>query len=160
MKKQASKVAHNRPRPSYFTVPPRSTAHSQELIFHIMKSREETSVLLSVTRMFLVTVYQISNQTQTRFCTFDIDLDGLNCRSWFWIFQFEFAASIRQELWLFFSIFCILLIEDQSNFITELKKQRFNRNMKRITSGPWTIVSILRRSWVRPTVANLCNIRI
>ena len=42
MKKGASKVAHNRRRPFYFT------AHSPELIFHIVKSREQTSVLLSV----------------------------------------------------------------------------------------------------------------
>ena len=48
VKKRASKVAHNRPRPFYFTVQPRQTAHSPELIFHIMKSRDQTSVLLSV----------------------------------------------------------------------------------------------------------------
>jgi hypothetical protein len=48
VKKQASKVAHNRPRPSFFTVQPRPTAHSPELIFHIMKSQDKTSVLLSV----------------------------------------------------------------------------------------------------------------
>ena len=48
MKKQASKVAHNQPRPSYFTVQPRPTAHSPELIFHIMKCWDQTSVLLSV----------------------------------------------------------------------------------------------------------------
>ena len=48
VKKWASKVAHNRPRPFYFTVQPRPTAHSPELIFHIMKSRDQTSVLLSV----------------------------------------------------------------------------------------------------------------
>ena len=48
VKKRASKVAHNRPRPFYFTVQPRPTAHSPELIFHIMKSRDQTSVLLSV----------------------------------------------------------------------------------------------------------------
>ena len=48
MKKRASKVAHNRPRPFYFTVQPRPMAHSPELIFHIMKSRDQTSVLLSV----------------------------------------------------------------------------------------------------------------
>ena len=48
MKKRASKVAHNRPRPFYFTVQPRPTAHSPELIFHIMKSWDQTSVLLSV----------------------------------------------------------------------------------------------------------------
>ena len=47
VEKRASKVAHNRPRPSYFTVQPRPTAHSPELIFHIEKSRDQTSVLLS-----------------------------------------------------------------------------------------------------------------
>jgi hypothetical protein len=46
VKKLASKVAHNRPRPFYSTV--QTTAHSPELIFHIMKSRDQTSVLLSV----------------------------------------------------------------------------------------------------------------
>ena len=39
VKKLASKVAHNRPRP---------TAHGPELIFHIMKTRDQRSVLLSV----------------------------------------------------------------------------------------------------------------
>jgi hypothetical protein len=48
VKKRASKVAHNRPRSFYFTVQPRPTAHSPELIFHIMKFRDQTSVLLSV----------------------------------------------------------------------------------------------------------------
>ena len=48
VKKQASKVAHNRPRPLYFTVQPRPTANSPELILHIKKSRDQTSVLLSV----------------------------------------------------------------------------------------------------------------
>ena len=48
MKKLAKKVAHNRPKPFYFTVQPRPTAHSPELILHIMKSRDQTSVLLSV----------------------------------------------------------------------------------------------------------------
>ena len=48
VKKRASKVAHNRPRPLYFTVQPRPTANSQELILHIKKSRDQTSVLLSV----------------------------------------------------------------------------------------------------------------
>ena len=48
--KRASKVAHNWPRPLYFTVQPRpqNTAQRPELIFHITKSRDETSVLLSV----------------------------------------------------------------------------------------------------------------
>ena len=48
VKKRASKVAHNRPRPSYFTVQPRPTAHSPELIFHIGNCWDQTSVLLSV----------------------------------------------------------------------------------------------------------------
>ena len=48
VKKRAKKVAHNRPRPFYFTVQPRPMAHSPELIFHIIKSRDQTSVLLSV----------------------------------------------------------------------------------------------------------------
>ena len=43
VKKKASKVSHNN-----FTVQPRPTAHSPELIFHIMISRDHTSVLLSV----------------------------------------------------------------------------------------------------------------
>ena len=47
VKKRASKVAHNRPRPLYFTVQPRPTANSPELILHIKKSRDQTSVLLS-----------------------------------------------------------------------------------------------------------------
>ena len=46
--KRASKVAHNQPRPFYFTVQPRPTAHSPELVSHIMKSRDQRSVLLSV----------------------------------------------------------------------------------------------------------------
>ena len=48
VKKRASKVAHNRPKPFYFTVQPRPTAHSPELIFHITKSRDQTSIFLSV----------------------------------------------------------------------------------------------------------------
>ena len=40
----------NRPRPLYFTVQPRPTANSPELILHIKKSRDQTSVLLSVTK--------------------------------------------------------------------------------------------------------------
>ena len=54
MKKQPSKVAHNRPKLYYFTVQPRPqpTAHSRELIFHIMKSWDQTSVLLSVIAIF------------------------------------------------------------------------------------------------------------
>ena len=54
MKNWASKLAHNWPRPFYFTVQPRptahTTAHSPESIFHIMKSRDQISVLLSVLR--------------------------------------------------------------------------------------------------------------
>ena len=53
-KKRASKVAHNRPRPFYFTVQPRPTAHSPELIFHIMKSWDQTSVLLSVNCLIVI----------------------------------------------------------------------------------------------------------
>ena len=45
MKKRALKVAHNRPRPFYFTVQPRPRAHSPELIFHTMKSRDQTSLI-------------------------------------------------------------------------------------------------------------------
>ena len=52
VKKRASKVAHNRPDPFFFTVQPRP--HSPELIFHIMKSWDLTSVLLSV---FISTYY-------------------------------------------------------------------------------------------------------
>ena len=48
VKKRASKVVHNRPRPFYFTVQPRPTAHSPELIFHFVKTWDQTSVLLSV----------------------------------------------------------------------------------------------------------------
>ena len=48
VKKQASKVAHNRPRPLYFTVQPRPMVNSPELILHIEKSRDQRSVLLSV----------------------------------------------------------------------------------------------------------------
>ena len=44
LKKQASKVAHT----LLFHSPAQITAHSPELIFHIMKSRDQTSVLLSV----------------------------------------------------------------------------------------------------------------
>ena len=66
VKKRASKVAHNRPRPFYFTVQPRPTAHSPELIFHIVKSWDQTSVLLSVVQTYkyisLRIVYKFSNQ--------------------------------------------------------------------------------------------------
>ena len=48
LKKTLNKVAHNRPKPFYYTVQPRPTAHSPNLIFHIMKSRDQRSVLLSV----------------------------------------------------------------------------------------------------------------
>ena len=51
VKKRASKVAHNRPRPFHFTVQPRLTANSPELIRHIMKSRDQRSVLLSVMQL-------------------------------------------------------------------------------------------------------------
>ena len=47
-KKQASKVAHNQPNPFFYHSSAQTTAHSPELIFHIMKSRDQTFVLLSV----------------------------------------------------------------------------------------------------------------
>ena len=50
--KPPSKVAHTRPRPFYFTVQS-SPDHSTELIFHTMKSWDQTSVLLSVTTYFV-----------------------------------------------------------------------------------------------------------
>jgi hypothetical protein len=56
VKKLASKNAHNRPRPFNFTVQPRPTAHSPELIFHIVKSWDQTSVLLSVGKKYLLSV--------------------------------------------------------------------------------------------------------
>ena len=56
VKKRASKVAHNQPRTFYFTVQPRpdvwAMGHSPESILHIMKSRDQTSVLLSVSQGF------------------------------------------------------------------------------------------------------------
>ena len=57
-KKQPSKVAHNRPRPLYFTVQPRPMANSPELILHIKKSRDQTSVLLSVLYHTLLIIIQ------------------------------------------------------------------------------------------------------
>ena len=50
MKKTPSIVAHNQSRPFYFTVQPRPkpTTYSPEFIFYIMKSRDQTFVLLSV----------------------------------------------------------------------------------------------------------------
>ena len=56
LKKTPQKVAHNRPKPFYFTVQPRIDFSYHRLlkkiynsyIFHIMKSRNQTSVLLSV----------------------------------------------------------------------------------------------------------------
>ena len=66
VKKRASKVAHNRPKPFYFTVQPRPSAHSPELIFHIVKSWDQTSVLLSVVQTYkyisLRIVDKFSNQ--------------------------------------------------------------------------------------------------
>ena len=54
VKKRASKVAHNPPRPFYFTVQPKPMAHSPELIFHIMKYWDQTSVLLSVALLNMI----------------------------------------------------------------------------------------------------------
>ena len=48
LKKPLKKVAHNRLKPFYYTVQPRPTAHSPKLIFRIMKSWDQRSVLLSV----------------------------------------------------------------------------------------------------------------
>ena len=39
-----------------FHSPAQTTAHSPELIFHIMKSRDQTSVLLSVVRPYLAII--------------------------------------------------------------------------------------------------------
>ena len=50
IEKNTQKIAHNRPKPFYYTVQPRPMAHSPKLIFHIMKSRNQRSVLLSVSR--------------------------------------------------------------------------------------------------------------
>ena len=72
LKKTLKKVAHNRPKPFYSTVQPRPTAHSPKLIFHIMKSRDQRSVLLSVVPsytfyvanyMFFLTTYPPQVQT-------------------------------------------------------------------------------------------------
>ena len=51
VKKRASKVIIG-PTP-FFHSPAQTTAQSPELIFHIMKSRDQTSVLLSVARFIL-----------------------------------------------------------------------------------------------------------
>jgi hypothetical protein len=47
LKKRASKVAHNRPKP-FFHSPAQPTAHSPESIFHIINMSQDTSVSLSV----------------------------------------------------------------------------------------------------------------
>ena len=47
-KKQASKVAHNLLRPFFSHTPAQATAHSPKLIFHNIKSQDQTSVLLFV----------------------------------------------------------------------------------------------------------------
>jgi hypothetical protein len=46
LKKPPLKVAYNRPK-LFFYSPAQLTAHSPELIFHIIKCREQGSVLLS-----------------------------------------------------------------------------------------------------------------
>ena len=48
LKKTLKKVAQNQPKPFYFKVQPRPTARSPKLIFHIIKSWDQRSVLLSV----------------------------------------------------------------------------------------------------------------
>ena len=52
MKKPPKKVAHNQSKLQtlLFHSPAQATAHSTKLIFHIMKSRDQTSVLLSVSK--------------------------------------------------------------------------------------------------------------
>ena len=50
MKKTLKKVAQNWPRPLFPTVP----ANSPKLIFHVMKFRDQTSVLLSVRHISLL----------------------------------------------------------------------------------------------------------
>ena len=49
LKKQASKVAHNRPKPFFYRSPAQPTAHSPKLIFHIINMSRDSSVSLSVT---------------------------------------------------------------------------------------------------------------
>ena len=58
VKKHASKVAHNGPRPFYFTV--QTTAHSPELIFHIVKSRSVVSLTRTFWRKNAVEFYVLS----------------------------------------------------------------------------------------------------
>ena len=48
IKKRASKVAHNRPQTFFFHKYGPAAQTSPELIFHIIKCREQASVLLSV----------------------------------------------------------------------------------------------------------------
>ena len=50
LKKPPSKVAHNRPKPF---ISQSSPAHGPELIFYIIKCREQASVLLYVIRKLL-----------------------------------------------------------------------------------------------------------
>ena len=43
LKKRASKVAHNWPKPFFSQLSPQPTAHSQELIFHIINMSQDSS---------------------------------------------------------------------------------------------------------------------
>ena len=52
LKKRASKVAHNLPKP-FFHSPAQPTAHSPELIFHIINMAQDSSVSLSVIHIYL-----------------------------------------------------------------------------------------------------------
>jgi hypothetical protein len=54
VKKRASKVAHNQPNPFFSQSSP---DHSPELIFNIMKSWDQTSVLLSVDMSVKATLF-------------------------------------------------------------------------------------------------------
>ena len=56
MKRPPSKVAHNRLKP-FFHSPTQPTAHSPELIFHIINMSQETSVSLSVDLYKIYKVY-------------------------------------------------------------------------------------------------------
>ena len=128
VKKRASKVAHNRPRPFYFTVQPRPTAHSPELIFHIMKSRDQTSVLLSVNYSKLIycciSSLMIPHRDETwsgyvlTICEISTILKLLKC-SWFLAyFEYEafpvmipcfFSIHRMKNFLCFFSFFMVII---------------------------------------------------
>ena len=78
VKKRASKVAHNRPRPFYFRVQSRPTAKSPELILHIKKSRDQRSVLLSVLKSSfeINIIFRVSNVI----CIPTLEMSNRQCR--------------------------------------------------------------------------------